>query len=86
MRVEPRPLDKFHRVKDAAVRQRAHIVNRNNSRVLQAREDLRLTNQAPFQFSAAIRGVQYFESHAAIELLVPSRIDNAHAASGYAFE
>ena len=79
MLIEPLAFHKFHGVKDAAIGQRADIVHRNDSRMLQPRQHARLAQQAICQFALRARHFEHLERHAALQLLVLRRINNAHA-------
>ena len=80
VRVQPLPFNHLHGIEDAAVRQPAEIVNRDNARVLEPSQNSRLLGHAGGRLPVLIENREDFQRHAAVELLVPAHVDCAHAA------
>ncbi len=84
--VQTPPFDKFHGVKDAAVGERADVVNGDDSGMFEAREDARFAHEAIRQIAVRARNVEDFQGNAAFEFFVFGRVDDAHASASDAFE
>jgi hypothetical protein len=76
----------LHRVENSAVRQRAGIVNRHDSRMLEPRDDLRLAKHSIAQIVRDFRRVEDLYRNQPIELSVFGQIDSSHAAASKLFD
>src|SRR6266478_3624933 len=77
--VQPLPFHKFHGVEHAAVRERAHVVNGHNARMLESSQHTGLANQPACEIAISSREVEYFQGHAPLEVFVLRGIHDTHA-------
>src|SRR5947207_7348880 len=84
--IETTAAHKLHSIKHSTISQRADVVNWNNSRVLEARNDLRFANHAIAKIVSDFRCVEDFDRDQPVELSIFGQIHGAHAATRQFFD
>src|SRR5258705_6310968 len=79
-------LDKFHGVKNAAIRECSDIVDGHDAGMLETREDTRFADQTIGEIAFGSREIKNFQGHAPLEPFIFRRVHDAHAAARDAFE
>src|SRR5216683_4956917 len=84
--VEALAFHKLHGVEDAAIGERADVVDGNDAGMLEAGEDAGLAVETMREVAVGNGNVEDFESDAALQHLVFRGVDDAHAAARDALE
>src|SRR5258707_5089654 len=79
--VQSLPFHKFHGVEHAAVRERAHVVDGHNARMLESSQHTGLANQPVCEIAVCSGEIEYFQGHAPLEIFVLGGIQHAHASA-----
>ncbi len=79
--VEALAFDKLHGVEDAAVGERADVMNGDDAGMLEAGKDAGFAVETMREVAVGKGNVEDFEGHAALQHLVLRGVDGAHAAA-----